>query len=243
MLSARNAWMLCALLPGLALLAWRDDGRVATHLLLAWAAALVFEAAALWFRRQPLAPFLAEGSALSFASLVVLCQPELSGWRLLLSLFVGLVLARQAFGGLGRNIFHPVAVALVCAQVLGVPATGIFDVDLASCWLLGGILLAALGIGRWQASAGLLLGALLGSGGMVEALFDPRWMLMACFVVTDPVTSHEDARLRFIGAAIVGAIAAWAGNAAAVLPLALLALNATVPLVESLRRKPVGVTP
>src|SRR5205085_4745502 len=105
-LSMRNAWALCALLPGLALLAWRDDGRVAMHLLLAWAAALVFEAAALRLRRQPLAPFLAEGSALLLASLVVLYEPGLSGWRLLLALFVGLVLARQAFGGLGRTIFH-----------------------------------------------------------------------------------------------------------------------------------------
>jgi len=241
-LGARNAWMLCALLPGLALHAWRGDAVVASHLLLAMPAALAFEALALSLRRQPLGPFLSEGSALVVAATLVLYQPALQGWQLLLSLFVALVLARQVFGGLGRNLFQPVAVGLACAHALLVPVLPqAADPAFALAWLGGGVVLLALRIIRWQAPAGLLAGALLGvllSGAPLPSLADPRWWLAAFFIAADPVTSAEDARTRLGSAVVVGALAALAGSDAfAALPFALLAGNALVPLLDA-RRAP-----
>ena len=237
-LAMRNAWMLLAMLPALALHAWRDDGGLARHLLVGVGAALVFEAGALAYRRQPVTPYLREGSARLFALVLVLYLPGLEGWRLLLSLLVGLVLARQAFGGLGRNLFHPAAVALVCAQLAGVPAAeASADASMALCWLAGGVVLCALRVVRWQAPAGLLLGALLGwlIGGFALALFDPRWILAAFFIAADPVTSPEHPRARFLGSACAGFAAALAGKdaALALLPLLLLALNALAPLLDA----------
>ena len=63
-LAARNAWLLAALLPGLAVQAWRGEPGLLPRLALALSAALLFEALALRARGQPLRPFLAEGSAL-----------------------------------------------------------------------------------------------------------------------------------------------------------------------------------
>ena len=238
-LAARNAWLLAALLPGLALLSWRGEPGLLPRLALALSAALLFEALALRARGKPLRPFLAEGSALAFACLLVLWMPALDGWQLLLSIFIALVLARQLFGGLGANLFHPVMAGVACAQLLfSVPVTAARpDPWLATAWLCGGLLLLALRITRWQAPLGLVTGALLGlaaTGASPVLLLDPRWFLAAGFVLTDPVTSSEDARARALGGFATGAICALAGGQSmAALPFAILAMNALAPALDA----------
>jgi hypothetical protein len=81
------AWLLAALLPGFALQCWRGEPALLPRLALALAAALLFETLALRARRQPLWPFLAEGSAFACAGLLVAWLPALEGWRLVLSIF------------------------------------------------------------------------------------------------------------------------------------------------------------
>jgi Na+-translocating ferredoxin:NAD+ oxidoreductase RnfD subunit len=235
-LATRNLWLLAALLPGIVLQCWRGDFALLANLGMAMAAALLFEALALRLRRQALAPFLLEGSAFAFAALIVLWLPLLTGWRLALSVFVALVLARQAFGGLGANRFHPAMAGVAFAQLLlSAPATeAAADSALTTAWLAGGLLLLALRIARWQAALGLLAGALLGllaSGQPAWLLADPRWCLAAGFVLIDPVTACEDARARALSGFGAGAVAALAGPAA--LPFAVLAMNALSPALDA----------
>ena len=113
-LAARNLWMLAAVAPGM-VLQWRGDHALPLQFLLAGMAALAFEAIALGVRRQPLLPYLREGSAVVQAALLVSWMPGLGGVPLLLTVFVALVLARQAFGGLGHNLFHPAAAGIAFA--------------------------------------------------------------------------------------------------------------------------------
>ena len=237
-LAARNAWCLAALLPAIALLCWRAGPALPASFALALLAALAIEAATLKLRKQPLAPFLREGSAVTIALALLLWLPALAGWKLVLVLFVALALARQAFGGLGRNLLHPLAVGVACAQLLAVPPPSPqADLALALPCLLGGLLLMGLRIVRWQAPLGLLAGAacgLLASGGSLETLAQPAWLLAAFFVAGDPVTTAEDPRARALAAGLAGLGAGLAGAIApALLPFALLAMNAATPALDA----------
>ena len=236
-LSARSAWTLAALVPGACIVCLRDPALPA-KLALVLFAALSFESVALLLRRQPLAAFLREGSWLVIAMVLVLWVPHRPLWQLVCATFVALVLARQAFGGLGRNLFHPIAVA-VCFLVAidpGPVESAASDAVLAGAWLFAGALLTALRILRWQAPVFLLAGAacglLIGSQDW-HAIGDPRWWLAAAFIVGDPVTTAEDPRARALAAAAAGLLAAIAGIGA--LPFASLAMNAATPLLDAWR--------
>lgn len=234
-LAARNAWTLVALLPGIALLCWRDGFALLAPLALAIAAALAFEAAALRIRAQPLAPYLREGSAVAYALVLLLWLPGWSGWRIPVVLFVALVLARQAFGGLGRHLLHPVAVGMACAQLLSVVPSRDADPALALACALGGVLLLALRIVRWQAPILLLAGGALGvvaSGHALGALVHPAWPLAAFFVAGDPVATAENPRARAAIALLAGLAAGFAGSVA-LLPFALLAMNIATPALDA----------
>jgi electron transport complex protein RnfD len=236
-LSARSAWMLVALVPGLWLTCLRDHA-LPTKLALVLLAALLFESVALLLRRQPLPAFLREGSWLVIASVLVLCASHRPLWQLLSGVFVALVLARQAFGGLGRNLFQPVAAGLCLLVAIdpGLVTKAAPDPALAGAWLLAGALLVALRIVRWQAPVFLLAGAmcgLLATGQDWQALTDQRWWLAAIFIAGDPVGAPEDARARALVAAAAGMVGAIAGIGT--LPFALLAMNAATPLLDEWR--------
>jgi electron transport complex protein RnfD len=227
-LAARNLWLLAALLPGL-LLQVRDDHGLPLRLLLALAAALAFEALSLLLRRQPLLPYLREGSAFVHAAILVAWLPTLESPRLLATVFVALVLARQAFGGLGRNLFHPVAAGVAFAQLAWLaplPSTSA-EHWLPFAWLLGGLVLVGLRIVRWQAPVFLLAGMCL----LSNPLGDPRWLLAAFFVAGDALTTPQGARARALAAAGAGLAAGLGG--VATLPFALLAMNAAAPLLDA----------
>jgi electron transport complex protein RnfD len=239
-LAARNAWTFAALLPGMAM-QFRDAGLpILATLALALAAAFVFESVSLAIRRQPLAPFLREGSSFVPASTLVAWLPAISVLPMLATLFVALVVARQAFGGLGRNLFHPAAVGVGLALWFAPPAAP--ATDLAFAWLAGGGLLIALRIVRWQSPAFLLAGGAIGlllGGHSIGSSSHPAWMLAAFFIAGDPVTTPEDPRLRSLAAAATGLLAGLAGAfAPAVLPFALLALNAATPALDAWRPRP-----
>jgi len=244
-LAARNAWMLAALLPGIAL-QYRDAGPpVLVAMAIALAAALVFESVSLAIRRQPLAPFLREGSALVHAATVVAWLPAISAVPLAIALFAALVLARQAFGGLARNLFHPAAVGIGLALWFAPP-----DVpakELAFTWLAGGLFLVSLRIAHWQAPAFLLAGGALGvllGGHKFGSLDHPAWMLAAFFIAGDPMTTPENPRARALAAAATGLLAGLAGAfAPVVLPFALLAMNAATPSLDAWRPRRRRTTP
>jgi electron transport complex protein RnfD len=238
-LVARNALLLAALLPGIVLQAWRGDASLPPRLALALVAALCFEAAALRLRGQPLRPFLAEGSAFFQAALLVLRLPEIAGWQLVAAVFVALVLARQAFGGLGANLFHPAMAGVAAAQLLlSVPVAPIApDLALSAAWLAGGAVVLALRISRWQSALALALGVvgvLLLRGEPLQTLADPRWALAAGFVIGDATCAGEQPRTRLLCGFGAGALAGVAGaRACFALPFAILAMNALVPLLDA----------
>ena len=244
-LAARSAWMFAALLPGIAL-QFRDEGpRILASLAIALAAALVFESVSLAIRRQPLAPFLGEGSALVYAATLVAWLPATPAVPLLIALFAALVLARQAFGGLARNLFHPAAIGIGFALWFAPPVVP--RQALAFTWLAGGLFLVALRIVHWQAPAFLLaggaLGALLG-GHAFGAIVHPAWMLAAFFIAGDPVTTPENPTVRALAAATTGLLAGLSGAfAPALLPFALLAMNAATPALDAWRPRRRRTTP
>ncbi|MBF0470796.1 MAG: electron transport complex subunit RsxD [Gammaproteobacteria bacterium] len=87
---------------------------IITNLLITIPAALGSEALALWLRRRPILPTLADNSALVTALLLALILPPLSPWWLLVTGAVAAILfAKQIYGGLGYNPFNPAMVGFV----------------------------------------------------------------------------------------------------------------------------------
>lgn len=104
--------VLFALLPGIALYIWYFGWGVAVNLTLAGISAVCFEAIMLRIRRQPVVPFVSDGSALVTAVLLGLSLPPMVPWWLVvLGSFIAIVVAKQLYGGLGYNPFNPAMAA------------------------------------------------------------------------------------------------------------------------------------
>jgi hypothetical protein len=127
--------VLLALLPAaLARIAF-VGADAAWQLMLAIPIALGFEAAMLKLRRQPARPFLGDLSApLSAVLLALLIPPVTPWWMLATGLFVAIVLAKHAFGGLGENPVNP-AMAGYAALLICFPSNFVAS---ARPWTAGG---------------------------------------------------------------------------------------------------------
>ncbi len=107
-------WVLLALLPGTAAHAWFFGWGVVINIALAVAVALGAEAFMLRIRRQPLAPFLADGSAVVTAALLALALPPIAPWWVTVTgTLFAIVVAKHLYGGLGYNPFNPAMVGYV----------------------------------------------------------------------------------------------------------------------------------
>ncbi len=107
-----------ALMPGYAALIWFFGPGVLVNAVLAVTAALLFEAGVMLLRGRPVAPALADGSALVTALLLVAALPPLlPWWTTLCGIFFAIVIAKQLYGGLGYNPFNPAMVAYVVLLV------------------------------------------------------------------------------------------------------------------------------
>lgn len=97
-----------ALLPGILLSAWVYGWGVIIQCLLAIVFALVLEATMLILRRQSLAVFLFDGSAIVTALLFALAiSPFTPVWVNLAGIAFAICICKHAFGGLGYNLFNP----------------------------------------------------------------------------------------------------------------------------------------
>jgi electron transport complex protein RnfD len=106
--------VLWATLPGVAALTWFFGAGVLVNIAFCCLMALALEAIALRLRRQPLAPFLGDGSALVTATLLAIALPPYSPWWLLLvGVSAAILLAKHLYGGLGYNPFNPAMVGYV----------------------------------------------------------------------------------------------------------------------------------
>lgn len=100
--------VLLACVPGLLALFWLHGWGVLINLLLSSCAALATEAVLLSWRKLPVASTLGDGSALVTAVLLAAALPIQAPWWLpVIAACVAIGLGKQAFGGVGRNLFNP----------------------------------------------------------------------------------------------------------------------------------------
>ncbi len=105
------AWVLAALLPGIAVYVWLFGPGILVTLGLATVTALAAEAAMLKARGYPVKPFLGDLSAVVTAWLLALSLPSLAPWWLIVTgTLFAIVIAKHLYGGLGQNIFNPAMV-------------------------------------------------------------------------------------------------------------------------------------
>ena len=105
------AWVLAALLPGIAVYVWLFGPAILVTLSIATVTALAAEAAMLNARGYPARPFLADLSAVVTAWLLALSLPSLAPWWLIVTgTLFAIVVAKHLYGGLGQNIFNPAMV-------------------------------------------------------------------------------------------------------------------------------------
>ena len=105
------AWVLAALLPGIAVYVWLFGPGILVTLSLATVTALAAEASMLKARGYPVKPFLTDLSAIVTAWLLALSLPSLAPWWLIVTgTLFAIVVAKHLYGGLGQNIFNPAMV-------------------------------------------------------------------------------------------------------------------------------------
>ena len=104
--------VLVALIPGIIIYVALFGVGIIVQLLLATTTALVAEAAFLKIRHKPVAPALADLSAVVTAWLIALSFPPVGPWWLVVvgTLFA-IIVVKQLYGGLGQNPFNPAMVA------------------------------------------------------------------------------------------------------------------------------------
>jgi len=103
--------VLLACIPGLLASFWTQGWGVLFSLVLCAGSALSCEAALLAVRRLPVLPALNDGSALVTAVLLAIALPAPAPWWLpVTAAGIAIAVGKQAFGGVGRNLFNPAMV-------------------------------------------------------------------------------------------------------------------------------------
>ena len=110
--------VLIALLPGIVAHLWFFGPGLIIQIVLAVVFALGFETMMLKLRKQPLALFLGDYSAVVTAVLFALCIPPLAPWWIaLIAMLFAIVVAKHLYGGLGSNVFNPAMVGYVVVLI------------------------------------------------------------------------------------------------------------------------------
>lgn len=107
-----------ALMPAAAALTFAYGFGVIWHILIAVAAAEVFEALCILLRGKSVGTALGDLSALLTAVIFALAVPSYLPWYLVVGgMFFGIVVVKHCFGGLGQNTFNPAMAAYVLLLV------------------------------------------------------------------------------------------------------------------------------
>lgn len=110
--------VLLALVPGVIAHVWFFGWGTAVQIVVAVVFALLFEAAMLRLRSQPVRLYLSDLSAVVAAVLFCLCVPQLMPWWVTATgMFFAIVVAKHLYGGLGHNIFNPAMVGWVVVLI------------------------------------------------------------------------------------------------------------------------------
>ena len=107
-----------ALMPAAAALTFAYGFGVIWHIIIAAAAAEVFEALCILLRGKSVGTALGDLSALLTAVIFALAVPPYLPWYLVVGgMFFGIVVVKHCFGGLGQNTFNPAMAAYVLLLV------------------------------------------------------------------------------------------------------------------------------
>jgi electron transport complex protein RnfD len=110
--------VLYALAPALLAHVWFYGPGILLNITVALLAAVLAEAACLRLAGKPVAPFVADGSALVTAVLFAFCLPPLCPWWVTaIGIVFGIAVAKHAYGGLGYNLFNPAMAGYVLVLV------------------------------------------------------------------------------------------------------------------------------
>lgn len=258
--------VLYALCPGIIAYVWFSGPGVLLQILLAVAFALIFEALMLAARRQPLALFLRDGSAVVTAVLFALCLPPLAPWWIVcLGMFFAIVMAKHLYGGLGQNVFNPAMVGYAVVLVSFPQALAQWSLPLAMApsgaashnwaWIagwyaIGGLWLLWRGVITWHVPLGMIGSVLVlglaayltdpvGNPSPLQQLFSGVLVLGAFFIATDPVSGCTSARGRLffgLGAGVLTLVIRRWGAYLDGVAFAVLIMNMAAPLIDRYTR-------
>lgn len=106
------AFVIIALLPGVAVSTLFYGAGVLLNLLLATLSAWFFEAGCLWLRQHPIKLRLTDHSAMLTGWLLALSLPQAApGWLIIAGVGCAIVLGKHLYGGLGNNPVNPAMLA------------------------------------------------------------------------------------------------------------------------------------
>ncbi len=133
--------VMLALLPALFAYIYYFGPAVVVQIVLASLTVLAAEAVMLKLRRQPVLPFLADGSALVTGWLLALSLPATAPWWLtVVACLFAIVVAKHLYGGIGNNLLNPAMVGYA-VMLISFPAY-------MTQWLTPDSLHAAPGLGE-----------------------------------------------------------------------------------------------
>lgn len=246
-------WVLVAAGPGTLVLLLQQGPALAIRILLTCACAMAVEAGLSVGRGEPATTLPRDGSGLVCAALLALTLPPgLPWWSAPLACLFAIGMVKQAFGGLGQNVFNPAMAGCAFAWLLW-PASGsgmATDVPAAwaglspLAWALGGLLMGGLRLIPWRlplAFLAVLVGLeTLWVGGVptvhdLGSMLGGTTLLGAFFIVTDPVSAPATARAQWCYGGLIAAALSLARHGGAdldPLPFAVLLGNACAPTLD-----------
>lgn len=213
--------VLAALLPAIAVHTWFAGTGWALSLLAMCLLALLLEALALHLRGRDASLQRQDGSVLVTAVLLLLLLPtSFPWWQAAAGIILAVVVGKHVFGGLGQNLFNPVALAYVGLMAL-LPASRTAHVDLLQAgmqpWLTVTLALAILTGGAivmhkrivgWQIPVSMLLPTILLFYGFDLSLNHGVMLLAALFIATDPATSPGTRPGKLVYGFLIAAVSA-----------------------------------
>ena len=112
--------VLVALAPAVGVAAWAFGSLLLVHCLVALLAGAVFEALCQALRKHPIRPFVDRSTPVTCLLIAIGIPPSAPLWIPVIAVALAILLAKELYGGLGRNVFNP-AMAGYAAVLVAYP--------------------------------------------------------------------------------------------------------------------------
>ncbi len=194
------------------------------------AGSLILDAAAGYVRHKR---FVCSVSAAVTAAILQAITPGIPLWCRLIGIFAAIIVAKQIWGGTGKNSMNPAIVGylLICFFFPGIH----MPIE-PSLFLLPGLVLSIpFIIFRPYMTLGYFIGMLLAflSGDIFSwQILVVNSMFFGCIVMTDPVTITPQKFVGLIGGFLIGLLPMLSANPAIIFPMMLLIFNLVSFLID-----------